>query len=90
MRHPKYGDGIVFRREGDGEDAKITVQFSKFGVKKLVEKVRPAGKALKPAPAEALIYFSAICVAETKLRAWASNSGRDDCPPPPVDFSKAS
>lgn len=38
VRHPKYGDGIVFRREGDGEDAKITVQFSKFGVKKLVEK----------------------------------------------------
>ncbi|HUY80208.1 MAG TPA: UvrD-helicase domain-containing protein [Acidobacteriaceae bacterium] len=38
VRHPKYGEGIVFRREGDGEDAKITVQFSKFGVKKLVEK----------------------------------------------------
>ncbi len=38
VRHPKYGDGVVFRREGDGDDAKITVQFSKFGVKKLVEK----------------------------------------------------
>jgi DNA helicase-2/ATP-dependent DNA helicase PcrA len=38
VRHPKYGDGIVFKREGDGDDAKITVQFSKFGVKKLVEK----------------------------------------------------
>ncbi|MBT9331394.1 ATP-dependent helicase [Paracidobacterium acidisoli] len=38
VRHPKYGDGVVFRREGDGEDAKVTVQFSKFGVKKLVEK----------------------------------------------------
>jgi DNA helicase II / ATP-dependent DNA helicase PcrA len=38
VRHPKYGEGVVFRREGDGEDAKITVQFSKFGVKKLVEK----------------------------------------------------
>lgn len=38
VRHPKYGEGIVFRREGDGEDAKVTVQFSKFGVKKLVEK----------------------------------------------------
>jgi DNA helicase II / ATP-dependent DNA helicase PcrA len=38
VRHPKYGEGIVFRREGDGDDAKITVQFSKFGVKKLVEK----------------------------------------------------
>jgi DNA helicase II / ATP-dependent DNA helicase PcrA len=38
VRHPKYGEGVVFRREGDGDDAKITVQFSKFGVKKLVEK----------------------------------------------------
>ncbi len=38
VRHPKYGEGVVFRREGDGEDAKLTVQFSKFGVKKLVEK----------------------------------------------------
>jgi DNA helicase-2/ATP-dependent DNA helicase PcrA len=38
VRHPKYGDGVVFRREGDGDDAKITVQFTKFGVKKLVEK----------------------------------------------------
>ncbi|HEY1810122.1 MAG TPA: ATP-dependent DNA helicase Rep, partial [Acidobacteriaceae bacterium] len=38
VRHPKYGEGIVFRREGEGEDAKITVQFSGFGVKKLVEK----------------------------------------------------
>jgi ATP-dependent DNA helicase UvrD/PcrA len=38
VRHPKYGEGIVFKREGDGEDAKITVQFSGFGVKKLVEK----------------------------------------------------
>ena len=38
VRHPKYGEGVVFRREGDGEDAKLTVQFSRFGVKKLVEK----------------------------------------------------
>jgi DNA helicase-2/ATP-dependent DNA helicase PcrA len=38
VRHPKYGDGVVFRREGDGDDAKLTVQFTKFGVKKLVEK----------------------------------------------------
>lgn len=38
VRHPKYGAGVVFRREGDGEDAKITVQFAEFGVKKLVEK----------------------------------------------------
>jgi DNA helicase-2/ATP-dependent DNA helicase PcrA len=38
VRHPKYGEGIVFRREGEGTDAKITVQFAKFGVKKLVER----------------------------------------------------
>jgi DNA helicase-2/ATP-dependent DNA helicase PcrA len=38
VRHPKYGEGIVFRREGDGDDAKITVQFQQHGVKKLVEK----------------------------------------------------
>jgi DNA helicase-2/ATP-dependent DNA helicase PcrA len=38
VRHPKYGEGVVFKREGDGDDAKITVQFAGFGVKKLVEK----------------------------------------------------
>jgi DNA helicase II / ATP-dependent DNA helicase PcrA len=38
VRHPKYGEGTVFRREGEGDDAKITVQFQKHGVKKLVEK----------------------------------------------------
>jgi DNA helicase II / ATP-dependent DNA helicase PcrA len=38
VKHPKYGEGTVFHREGDGEDAKITVQFPRFGLKKLVEK----------------------------------------------------
>ena len=38
VRHPKYGEGVVFQREGDGEDARITVQFQQHGVKKLVEK----------------------------------------------------
>ena len=36
--HPKYGTGTVVRREGEGEDAKITVNFPRFGLKKLVEK----------------------------------------------------
>jgi DNA helicase-2/ATP-dependent DNA helicase PcrA len=36
--HPKYGTGTVVRREGEGENAKITVNFSRFGLKKLVEK----------------------------------------------------
>jgi len=38
VRQPKYGEGTVVRREGDGDDAKITVQFQQHGVKKLVEK----------------------------------------------------
>ncbi|MBZ5720675.1 MAG: UvrD-helicase domain-containing protein [Acidobacteriia bacterium] len=38
VRHPKYGEGTVYQREGDGEDAKITVQFPRYGLKKLVEK----------------------------------------------------
>lgn len=38
VRHPKYGEGMIFRREGEGDDAKITVQFQQHGVKKLVEK----------------------------------------------------
>ena len=38
VKHPKYGEGVVYRREGEGEDAKITVQFPRFGLKKLVEK----------------------------------------------------
>jgi len=38
VRHPKYGEGTVYQREGEGEGAKITVQFPRFGLKKLVEK----------------------------------------------------
>ena len=45
VRHPKYGEGTVFQREGDGEDAKITVQFPRFGLKKLVEKYAQLEKA---------------------------------------------
>jgi len=45
VRHPKYGEGMVYQREGDGEDAKITVQFPKFGLKKLVEKYAQLEKA---------------------------------------------
>jgi DNA helicase-2/ATP-dependent DNA helicase PcrA len=45
VKHPKYGEGTVYRREGDGEDAKITVQFPRFGLKKLVEKYAQLEKA---------------------------------------------
>ena len=38
VRHPKYGEGTVYKREGDGDEAKLTVQFPQFGLKKLVEK----------------------------------------------------
>jgi DNA helicase-2/ATP-dependent DNA helicase PcrA len=37
VRHGKYGEGTVILREGDGEDAKLTVHFARFGVKKLME-----------------------------------------------------
>jgi DNA helicase-2/ATP-dependent DNA helicase PcrA len=45
VRHPKYGEGVVYKREGDGEDAKITVQFPGIGLKKLVEKFAQLEKA---------------------------------------------
>ncbi len=45
VRHPKYGEGTVYRREGDGETAKITVQFPRYGLKKLVEKYAQLEKA---------------------------------------------
>jgi len=38
VEHPKYGTGTVVRREGEGEDAKITVNFPRYGLKKLIEK----------------------------------------------------
>ncbi len=38
VRHPKYGEGMIVAREGEGDDAKITVSFTGHGVKKLVEK----------------------------------------------------
>ncbi len=38
ITHPKYGRGTILRREGDGEDAKLTVSFPGYGLKKIVEK----------------------------------------------------
>jgi DNA helicase-2/ATP-dependent DNA helicase PcrA len=38
IAHPRYGRGTIVRREGDGEDAKITVSFPGYGLKKIVEK----------------------------------------------------
>ena len=45
VRHAKYGEGTVLLREGDGEDAKLTVHFSTHGVKKLMEKFANLKKA---------------------------------------------
>ncbi len=38
IEHPKYGRGTVLRREGDGEDAKLTISFPGYGLKKIVER----------------------------------------------------
>ena len=38
VEHAKYGRGTVLRREGDGDDAKLTISFPKHGLKKLIEK----------------------------------------------------
>ncbi len=38
VMHSKYGEGTVLLREGDGEDAKLTVLFVRHGMKKLMEK----------------------------------------------------
>jgi hypothetical protein len=38
VRHSKYGEGTILMREGDGEDAKLTVMFTRHGMKKLMEK----------------------------------------------------
>jgi len=38
VRHPKYGVGLIIRREGDGEKAKLTINFPGYGQKKLIEK----------------------------------------------------
>jgi DNA helicase II / ATP-dependent DNA helicase PcrA len=38
VRHAKYGVGTLLRREGEGGDAKLTISFPGYGLKKLVEK----------------------------------------------------
>jgi len=38
VAHAKYGEGTVILREGEGEDAKLTVMFTRHGMKKLIEK----------------------------------------------------
>lgn len=45
VKHAKYGKGLVLRREGAGDDAKLTVSFPGFGQKKLIEKFANLEKA---------------------------------------------
>jgi len=57
IRHPKYGRGTVLRREGDGEDAKLTVSFPGYGLKKLVEKVRRNPRGLNTQKNEHKVHY---------------------------------
>jgi DNA helicase II / ATP-dependent DNA helicase PcrA len=45
VKHLKYGRGLVLRREGAGDAAKLLVSFPGFGQKKLVEKYAGLEKA---------------------------------------------
>ena len=38
VNHPKYGRGTIVRKEGDGDDAKLTVMFPGHGLKKIIAK----------------------------------------------------
>jgi DNA helicase-2/ATP-dependent DNA helicase PcrA len=38
VRHAKYGIGLIVRREGDGDSAKLTINFPGYGHKKMIEK----------------------------------------------------
>ncbi|MBL8195253.1 MAG: UvrD-helicase domain-containing protein [Blastocatellia bacterium] len=45
VKHPKYGEGLVLRREGEGEHAKLLISFPGFGQKKIQEKFANLVKA---------------------------------------------
>jgi DNA helicase-2/ATP-dependent DNA helicase PcrA len=45
VRHAKYGRGLVLRREGSGDQSKLTVSFPGYGQKKLIEKYAGLEKA---------------------------------------------
>ncbi|MCI0662052.1 MAG: UvrD-helicase domain-containing protein [Acidobacteria bacterium] len=38
VRHAKYGQGLIVRREGEGENTKLTINFPGYGHKKMIEK----------------------------------------------------
>ena len=45
VTHDKYGRGLVLRREGSGDNVKLTVSFPGYGQKKLIEKYANLHKA---------------------------------------------
>jgi DNA helicase-2/ATP-dependent DNA helicase PcrA len=45
VKHEKYGRGLVLRREGSGDNVKLTVSFPGYGQKKLIEKFAKLEKA---------------------------------------------
>ena len=38
MRHPTFGVGVVRRSEGRGDAEKLSVQFARAGMKKLIRR----------------------------------------------------
>jgi DNA helicase II / ATP-dependent DNA helicase PcrA len=38
VQHPSYGKGTVLRKEGEGDDTKLTVSFPGYGLKKIIAK----------------------------------------------------
>jgi DNA helicase-2/ATP-dependent DNA helicase PcrA len=38
VRHPKYGPGTILSVEGEGDERRLTVSFTDYGTKKLVER----------------------------------------------------
>jgi DNA helicase-2/ATP-dependent DNA helicase PcrA len=45
VTHLKYGRGLVLRREGSGDNVKLTISFPGYGQKKLIEKYANLEKA---------------------------------------------
>ena len=38
VRHAKFGVGLIVKREGEGDNVKLTINFPGYGQKKMVEK----------------------------------------------------
>jgi DNA helicase II / ATP-dependent DNA helicase PcrA len=45
VRHAKYGQGLIIKIEGEGDDAKLTINFPGYGVKKMIAKYAGLEKA---------------------------------------------